>query len=422
MSSLFVPPSEPHRRRRVLFVSEAVTLAQVVRLLQLARSLDRSRYDVHFAASVFDEALFAGSSFQRHALYSLPADVVARKVAGGGRIYGGRTLRRYLASDLEVLDAVKPDLVVGDLRWSLLVSAPLRGVPLASLINAYWSPYREDPTFPLPAHPIVRVLGPKFAAEYFPRALPFVFRHFAAPLNALRRAHGLPEVGALPDLLVAGDVTLHPDPPGLIPLRNAPASHHVMGPVQWAPHAPPPPWWEDVGAGRPAVYVTLGSSGDVRALGRVLEGLRRLPVDVMLATAGRVPLASLPEGVFAAPFLRGDEAARRAAVVVSNGGSTTGYQALAEGTPVVGVPSNLDQHLAMDAIARAGAGCALRSDALGADDVQAAVQRALNGAYAEGTRRVQAQMAGRDGPRTFCALVDAQLQTLHPATAASSAG
>ena len=413
-----MPSSAPADRKRILFVAEAVTLAQVVRLVQLARGLDRSRYDVHFASAVFDEALFAGTSFVRHSIFSLSPSIVGKKVARGARIYGGRTLRRYLVSDLEVLDRVRPDLVVGDLRWSLLVSAPLRQVPHAALINAYWSPHRVDPSFPLPAHPIVRLLGPKLAAQYFPRALPFVFRYFAAPLNALRREHGLPEVGGLPELLVAGDLTLHPDPPGLIPMGPLPASHHLMGPVQWAPTVTPPPWWDDVGTKRPAVYVTLGSSGDVRALGRILEGLARLPVDVMVATAGRVPLDALPKNVFAAPFLPGDEAARRARFVISNGGSTTGYQALAEGTPIIGVPANLDQHLAMDAIARAGAGVVLRSDALSAADVQAAAARALDGDFDMGAGAVQRLLAQRDGPSAFAALVDAHWQTVHPASAA----
>ena len=52
--------------RRVLFVSEAVTLAQVVRLATLARALDPTRFDVHFAASHFDEMIFAETTFTRH--------------------------------------------------------------------------------------------------------------------------------------------------------------------------------------------------------------------------------------------------------------------------------------------------------------------------------------------------------------------
>lgn len=42
-------PGLAARRRRILFVAEAVTLAHVVRPFALAQSLDPSRYEVHFA-------------------------------------------------------------------------------------------------------------------------------------------------------------------------------------------------------------------------------------------------------------------------------------------------------------------------------------------------------------------------------------
>ena len=59
------------RRIRVLFIAEAITLAQVVRLVTLARGLDPARFEVHFASAHFDELAFAGTSFTRHAVFSL---------------------------------------------------------------------------------------------------------------------------------------------------------------------------------------------------------------------------------------------------------------------------------------------------------------------------------------------------------------
>ena len=59
--------------------------------------------------------------------------------------------------------------------------------------------------------------------------------------------------------------------------------------------------------------------------------------------------------------------------MICNGGSTTGYQALAAGRPVLGIAANLDQYLAMTAIENAGAGVLLRAGTLTA----AAVRRAV---------------------------------------------
>ena len=46
---------------------------------------------------------------------------MARAVARGARIYGAKTLAAYVDEDRRVLDAIRPALVVGDLRWSLAV-------------------------------------------------------------------------------------------------------------------------------------------------------------------------------------------------------------------------------------------------------------------------------------------------------------
>ena len=372
-------------RARILFVAEAVTLAQVVRLVTLARALDPGRYEVHFASARFDELIFAGTPFKRHPLFSLSPGVIDARVVSGRRLYGRRTLARYVRDERALFAELRPELVVGDLRLSLAVSAAVDRVPYAGLINAYWSPDAVHQGFPLPDHPIVRLLGVRMAEEYFPRALPFVFRHFARPVNALRRANGLPELGSLPKVLNAGDHTLFPDVPALVPLRppTAPSPSTAtggpatfLGPVLWSPPVALPDWWDALDPQRPTLYVTLGSSGRVQRLPLVIDVAARLGFQVLVATAGRggVP-STLPPHVHVADFLPGEVAARRAVAVISNGGSTTGYQALSQGRPVLGIASNLDQYPAMTAIERAGAGLLLRAGTLDAEGLAAALTR-----------------------------------------------
>jgi UDP:flavonoid glycosyltransferase YjiC (YdhE family) len=378
-------------RTRILFVAEAVTLAQVVRLYTLARSLDPAHHEIHFASARFDEMVFGGGSdggaahanpaseWKRWPIKSLAPELVDRLVASGQRIYDEKTLAGYVDEERRLLREIRPALVVGDLRLSLAVSAPLQGVPHAALINAYWSPHAVREGFPLPDHPIVRLLGERVAARYFPVALPKVFDHFARPLNQLRRKHGLPPVGSLPQALLHGDYTLFPDVPELVPTRDAPARHRYLGPVAWAPAIDPPAWWERLDPARPTVYVTLGSSGRADRLPLVLEAIRDLGLQALISTAGRIELdvAALPPHVYTAALLPGDRAARKARLVISNGGSSTGYQALAEGRPVIGIASNLDQYLSMTAIETAGAGRLLRAGTLTKAAVRGAIEEVI---------------------------------------------
>ena len=390
------------RRVRVLLMAEDITLAQVVRLVALGGALDPQVYDVHFACARFDPLIFGGTRFTQHPIYTVDPKWAFRRLERGQRLYPTRVLARYVEEELALFAALKPDVVVGDLRFSLSVSAPHAGIPYAALINAYWSRAMRRSEFPLPEHPIVSLLGESIARRGFAQALPYVFAHFAAPVNRLRRRYRLAPIGDLVDVLLFGDRTLFPDVPQLTPLSAQPDSQIFLGPVLWSPPVTPPPWWDAQASAPPGVYVTMGSSGRLDRLPVVLSGLRKLELPLMVATAGRLDPTSLGAHVSAAAYLPGAEAARRAAFVVCNGGSSTAYQALSEGRPVLGIASNLDQYLAMTAVRDAGAGILLRSDALSAEAVTEAA-RALrdDGRYTTAARELAVALASHDSGARF---------------------
>ena len=407
-------------RRRVLFVAENITLAQVVRLATLADALAPDRYEVHFACSEFDPLIFEQSSFTRWPIYTVPRWHVDRAIRSGRRIYGRRILQRYVREELDLLRHIRPHLVVGDFRQSLTVSAPLAGVPYANLINAYWSPNAAREAFPLPDHPVVRLLGEPVAARHFPKALPWVFDHFARPVNALREERGLTRIGSLPEVLTAGDYTLFPDVPSLVPTRPTPPHHVYLGPVLWAPSVSPPAWWSALDPRQPKVYVTLGSSGRVDLLPTVVAALSDLPITVLLATAGRAHLPYVGGNFRIAEYLPGDAAASQSDLVISNGGSSTGYQALAEGKPVIGLPYNLDQYLAMQAIEHYGAGVSLRSGSLTVAQLRAAVALVLSDTrYQASARRLAVELRAYDSSARFADFVDRVTSRVVLATPAS---
>jgi UDP:flavonoid glycosyltransferase YjiC (YdhE family) len=393
-------------RTRILFVSENITLAQVVRLVKLASCLDSDRYEIHFASSDFPDFIFNAYNWKRWPLWTVPAKKVFKSLESGGRLYSHGVLKRYVAADLEVIKQVKPDLIVGDLRWSLSVSASVAGVRYASLINAYWSRFAKRDAFPLPDHPIVRWLGEDMAARHFPKAIPFVFKFFAAPLNKLRKQHGLAPLGDLHDVLMAGDDVLFADTPGLAPVTRLAENQRYLGPVLWSPENSPPRQWREH-SDHAKIYVTLGSSGRLSLVPSVINALGSMPLDVLLATAGRWPTSDMPSSVCAVDFVNGDEASRHAHIVITNGGSSTGYQALAQGRPVIGIPSNFDQYLASQAIDATGAGVTIPARQLTSARLASAVQQCLtNPAFRAQAAVVSAEMATYNSSSLFQQYVD----------------
>ncbi|KZS73149.1 glycosyl transferase family 1 [Mycobacterium kansasii] len=388
-------PEPAARRVRILFIAEAVTLAHVVRPFVLARSLDPSRYEVHFACDPRYNPLLGPMPFPYHPIHTIPSERFLSNLTQG-RFYAARTLRRYVEEDRKVLAEIAPDLVVGDLRVSLSASARLAGIPYIAIANAYWSPYARR-RFPLPDTLWTRLLGVRLVRILYRLERPLLFALQCLPLNWVRRRHGLPTLGwNLCRIFTDGDYTLYADVPELVPTYDLPANHRYLGPVLWSPAVRPPPWWDSLPADRPIVYATLGSSGGTNLLQVVLDALADMPVTVIAATADRSDLSNVPANAFVADYLPGDAAAARSAVVVCNGGSLTTQQALLAGVPVVGIASNLDQHLNMEALERAGAGMLLRTERLSRRRVADAVRQALGDTgYRQAALRL-ADALGRD--------------------------
>jgi UDP:flavonoid glycosyltransferase YjiC (YdhE family) len=397
-------------QRKILFIAEAVTLAHVGRPLALAASLNRQRYDLDFACAGGYEFCYRDSGLRHWPIASISGARFLQALASGKPVYDEATLLSYVEDDRRLLDRVRPDLVVGDFRLSLSVSARLARIPYATLTNAYWSPHGNQ-RYRVPDLPLTKFLPVAVADLVFRLIRPLAFSLHARPLNAVRARYGLAPLEAdLRRIYTDADHTLYADIAALFPTHHLPPHHHYLGPVLWSPPLPFPAWWREVPDDRPIVYVTLGSSGQGRLLAPVLQALAPLPLSVLLATAGTEIAGPLPANVHAAPFLPGEAAARRASLVICNGGSPTSQQALAAGAPLIGIAGNLDQFLNMQGVTAVGAGTLLRADRLSVGALQTAVMALLGDATAHAAAQKIALAFGQsDAGANFNALLPGML-------------
>lgn len=363
--------------RRVLFMAEAVTLAHAARPYVLAKALDPAHYQVVVAQSPHYDHLFPPADFERRDLASIPPETFLKALAAGRPLYDAATLERYIEADLALIKEVAPDLIVGDFRLSLSVSARLAGVPYATLTNIYWSPYARQ-HYPIPSHPLVRLTGVPVAQALFRAVRPMVAAVHSRPLNRVRRRFGLtPLKPTFQAIYTDADTVFYADLPGLVETLPLPSNHAYLGPILWSPVMPLPDWWDTLPEDRPIVYVNLGSSGNSKLLPDMLKSLADLPVTVIAATLGKLPGLRRFRNSYLADFLPGEDAAGRSRLVVCNGGSPAAYQALSAGVPAIGLPSNLDQFLNMQAVSGTGAGRSLRADGFNPAQFQKLVTEVL---------------------------------------------
>jgi len=391
------------RRRRVLFMAEAVTLAHVARPLVLAEHLPTDEFEPILAADPRYESLYASSTVRRVGLDSIPSEQFTEALAKGKPIYSQATLQKYVDDDLKLINELKPDVIVGDMRLSLAVSARLAGVPYITLTNAYWSAY-ANVRYPIPDSPFTRLLSVSTAQALFSMVRPIAFAVHALPMHRVMRSRGLPGVGlSLPRVYSESDLTLYVDLPDMTSMKQLPAHHRYLGPILWEPAIPLPAWWDQLPVDKPVVYVNLGSSGPAaRVLSTVLKGLEQLPVKVIVATAGKTRIDNPPANVIVADFMPGLQACRRASVVINNGGSPSTQQAIAAGKPMLCLPSNMDQLLNAQGIARTGTGNIVRADQISALAIETHARELLtNRQYAARALNWQHRLESMDVHGTF---------------------
>ena len=364
-------------RKRILFLAEGATTAHFVRPLALAGSLKQSAYDVHFHSPARFAHLLVGQEFITGTLDSMPGEQFLANLAKGSPLFPADVVRRYVNEDRELIRSIKPDLVIGDMRPSLSISAHLEGVPSAVIMNAYWSPYAEHRSI-IPELPLTRLVPPRLLGGVFRLTEPIVHAIHVGQMNRVRREFGLPP---LPHDLRAmyndADYVLYPDIPEFIPTWHLPDTHRYVGACDWAPPLEMPSWWDRMlDDPLPKVFIALGSSGPLRVLPALVQVLAKLPVSVVLSTSGR-SLPGLPADWYVTGLLPLTETARAARLVISHGGSTGLYPALAAGTPVLGIPSNADQQLSTALLVDSGAGLGVRVEEASPRRLQQALEKLL---------------------------------------------
>lgn len=344
----------------------------------LANALDPAEWDVYFWTPKRFHHLFSRTVTRLGDLHTIDPTAFLDSLAKGTVSYSAAALHKYVRDDLAIFEEIAPDLVIGDYRLSLCVSAPLAKVAFASIFNAHWSPYRRQPAI-VPDLPITRWVSPLILNRLYAGLRPVFYALHAKPLNDTRQAFGLPRLSRdLREVYTAGDLVLYPDVPEFVPLTEAPSHHHFIGPCSWSAESPKPDWWGEVMAStEPRVFVSLGSSGPIKALPAVLDALSQLPVKVILTTSGRAVGPTRPS-VYVCDLLPYEETASHCAAVVSHGGTGGIYPALSAGTPILAIPSNIDMHLSAALLVESGAGLQLRVERASPERLRKQLERLLS--------------------------------------------
>ena len=391
--------------RRVLVIGDSMSLAHVARAMVVARRLMREGADVVFATGPAHQALARREGFDPREVYCVPPAQAHAAIRRGSHIFDMTTLKRYVDSDLALLRSEQPDLIVGDMRMSLNISAEVAGLEHWSIVSGYLTRYYAAAQSPPQTFPVVRILGERISRLVFPALKALTLRYYAANFRRYRRELGLKPVRDVFDVIASPYRNLIADLPRFIPCENLPSHFEYIGPLVWEPDLPAPAWLEHLQPDTPTAYVSMGSTGDSADLRRILVALRDAGWQVLTTTGG---LAEAPAGVFSTPFARGSILLKHSQLLVCHGGSGTIYQAVAEGVPAIGIATFHDQEINLERAQALHWGMPLDPLRWTESDLLAAVKTVLAPDY------MNAVTAGRDYIQAY--VMEAEQRPLLKAT------
>lgn len=382
------------QRKKVLFFAHAVTMAHFARPLKWIEGLDPELFDIFLASHPKFRNLCPKIGVSFLALNCIDAVKFEHIVVNAAPIYDVKTFDEHIQEDIQLIEQVKPDLVIGDFRHSLTVSCRVKKTKYINLTNAYWHPGIKL-RFPLPEAPIVRILGEGPAKLLLGCFLPFALKiNFFIMAFALRKAFKKANLKFTDyrQVITDGDVTVYCDTPELVPLKRQLPHEKFVGPLIWSMPVEVPDWWKNLDPNKRRIFITLGSSGQAHSLPMIIHALAKLDVEMIVALAGKRPELPTMPNVFVTDFLPIEAACQNSDLVICNGGSPLVHAALSYGVPTIGIVCNNDQLLNMAHIQKRGAGLLLRYWNLNDKKMRTAVNEILNNPhYLEQSKKIQTE-------------------------------
>ncbi len=405
-------------------------------LLPLARELvARGHRVTWYTGTAFAEAVRATGA--EHAPVKRPPDYGGRDTVQGYRASidpNAEKLRglaaakfdvRHLCYDValkeyedirELLDAHPVDVVLSDnVTLGALYACEKLSLPRAVFaISVLGLSAPDVPPFGLGLKPLAGTLGRlrNRMLTWFMSSM--LLNEATRHGDEVRASLGLPPAGRwFADWsLEVCDVWLQATAPEFeYPRNELPSKVHFIGPL--LPPVPesfaPPPWWSELGAGRPVVLVTQGTvrSDPGELILPTLGALEGEDMLVVVTTGGSTIDRPLPANVRVEPFVSYHHLLPHVGAMITNAGYGGVQMALRYGVPLVCAGRTEEKPDICARVAWSGAGVDLKAHTPRPQKIRAAVQKVLaDGSYAARAKAIGEALGRYDAPRVAAGLLE----------------
>jgi UDP:flavonoid glycosyltransferase YjiC (YdhE family) len=267
-------------------------------------------------------------------------------------VFSLKQLQAMIDEDLAMIDQHGPDVIIGDLRFSLAVSARLKSIPYITITNAHWSSKRVIKRIEIVDSNMGRVVDSKLFQGFFSLFHKQLLALHTIPLNLMKKKHNLRNYISYSyfDINCEGDFTLYADHPDYSPLEEMKDCEFYIGPMEWFPPGELPSLPQKFANKERNVYINMGNMGPIKDIHNLIDACVELDLRVILGTCGRFTLPPYQEKshfIYADHFIPGDKALNLSALSISPGGVSAVYPAIKRGVYTLAIPGHLDAYLSM---------------------------------------------------------------------------
>lgn len=333
----------------------------VIRLLCLSSHLQAMGHKVEFACGEPAARVAGGAGYRIHSLNEVGLDAwKSARAEGVLQLHDEATVNAHVRQESELIRQQRFDIVVGDGRLTLPISAHMTRTRYAQVVRVDQSGLRPEPP-PMPASKQKIIAGvnvtDRMPAAMRQQMLKGMLRTWAAPYNRVRKRFGMPQAAGVLDV-GTGPFNLLADVPELYPIGTLPETYRWAGPLlpPLPSDAPMPQCLEELTDERPIVIASLERLGHAELLTDVIRRFVSSAFQVVLITGNLIKpeqIPDLPANFTMTPTLpAGDQIWRRATALFFDGYTPLMYVALRYKVPVVGLAYATD---AADNLKRAAA-------------------------------------------------------------------
>ncbi len=399
------------KKKKILVMPDGNWLAHTTRPFEIAKHLRRMGHKVVFAGEGYYMNLPRAERFE-----VLPAKTKdssrVLNCARSGRVnwYDREIIEDLVGAETELINEQKPDLVLTDFRLTLSTTCELLQVPLAVTINAAWTNYYSA-VHRAPEHiRFGRLFGRRMPFWVVDKIKQYIITEDSKPFRAFRESRGLKPNNNIWDVW-EGDINLLTDIPEYSPTENLPDNFHYIGPIFWEPKMRAPEWLIDIKPDVPAIYITMGSTGNPKVFEEAVEIFGGSPYQFMMTTAGMIELVNVPSNFRVVNYAPGSKLLEKSNMVICQGGNGTIYQSMSKGVPVIGIPTMHDQEYNLDRVEALGMGLQLSEYHYKPLDMVEAVEKLLRDyQYKQNAMKYKAVLETYDGPTKGAEIINDYLK------------